>query len=309
MEVIETKQAFRQACQDAQDRGLAVGFVPTMGALHQGHGRLIKAARDQTGFVAMSIFVNPLQFGPTEDLSKYPRDLAKDLGIAKSLGVEVVFTPTQEEMYPNGDPAVTVDPGPLGDRLEGASRPGHFRGVLTVVAKLFDLAGPCRAYFGEKDAQQLALVRRMAADLDFPVEVVACPTVRELDGVALSSRNGYLSPEERRAAPVLFEALSAAAAAVRQGERRGDALRALMARSIGAEPLARLDYVAVVEDDTWDDVTALTGPARALVAVRIGPARLIDNLALPWEAGFAAGESVQNRPEAWSSDPSSEGSS
>jgi pantoate--beta-alanine ligase len=185
-------------------------------------------------------------------------------------------------MYPGGPPEVTVDPGPLGDRLEGRSRPGHFRGVLTVVAKLLHLAGPSRAYFGEKDAQQLALVQRMVNDLDLPVSVVACPTVREPDGLALSSRNGRLSADERGAAPVLFEALSDAAVLVRQGERRCDVLRAEMARRIGGEPLARLDYVAVLDDATWEDVAEVNGPARALAAAWLGATRLIDNLALPW---------------------------
>jgi pantoate--beta-alanine ligase len=283
MEVIESAPGYRTACQAARDEGAVVGLVPTMGALHQGHGRLIQQARGECGFVALSIFVNPLQFGPGEDLSMYPRDVPRDLGLARGLGCDLAFTPSEAEMFPHGPPTVTVDPGPLGDRLEGASRPGHFRGVLTLVSKLLNLTGPSRAYFGEKDAQQLALVRRMVADLDLPVHISAAPTVREIDGLALSSRNGYLSPEERRAAPVLFEALSAAAAAVRQGERDADALRATMARIIGAEPLAKLDYVAVVDEATWEDVRTVGAPARALVAARIGPARLIDNLLLPWE--------------------------
>jgi pantoate--beta-alanine ligase len=193
-------------------------------------------------------------------------------------------------MYPNGHPEVTVHGGPLGERLEGASRPGHFEGVLTVVAKLFGVAGACRSYFGEKDAQQLELVTRMARDLDFPVQVVPCPTVREPDGLALSSRNAYLSQDERGAATVLFDALSAAAALVRQGERSGDVLRAEMAKRIGAEPLAKLDYVAVVDTSTWQEAKTLAGPGRALVAARFGRARLIDNLSLPWKPGW----SVQN---------------
>jgi len=184
-------------------------------------------------------------------------------------------------MYPEGPPQVTIDPGPLGERLEGASRPGHFRGVLTVVAKLFNTVGPCRAYFGEKDAQQLAMVRRMVADLGAPVTVVPVPTVREIDGLALSSRNAYLGPEERRAAPALFDALSAAAALARRGERDPNVLKAEMARRVGAEPLARLEYVAVVDDRTWEEAERIDGPSRALVAARVGPARLIDNLLLP----------------------------
>jgi pantoate--beta-alanine ligase len=273
----------RERTAKARAEGLPVGLVPTMGALHQGHGRLIKAARSECGFVVLSIFVNPLQFGPDEDLSGYPRPIEKDRAVAQALGCDMVFAPTQAEMYPEGEPEVTVDPGPLGDRLEGASRPGHFRGVLTVVAKLFTVVGPARAYFGEKDAQQLALIRRMATDLDFPVDVAAVPTVREIDGLALSSRNAYLGPEERRAAPALFDALTVAASMVRQGERDANAIRAEMAKRIGAQRLAHLDYVAVVDDATWQDVDTIAGPARALVAARLGRARLIDNLLLPWE--------------------------
>jgi pantoate--beta-alanine ligase len=232
--------------------------------------------------VALSIFVNPLQFAANEDLGAYPRPVEQDLALARAVGCDLAFTPGGGEMYPAGAAEVTVDPGPLGARLEGASRPGHFRGVLTVVAKLFNLAGQCAAYFGEKDAQQLALVRRMVRDLDVPVDVVGCPTVRDPDGLALSSRNAYLSPEERRAAPVLFDALSGCATMVRQGERDGHLLRAAMARTVGTEPLAALDYVAVVDDDTWDDVVVVQGPSRALIAARAGRARLIDNLMLPW---------------------------
>jgi pantoate--beta-alanine ligase len=252
-----------------------------MGALHQGHGRLLKQARGECDLVVLSIFVNPLQFGPSEDLAAYPRPIDRDLAVAGSLGADLAFTPDQSEMFPHGSPTVTVDPGPLGERLEGASRPGHFRGVLTVVAKLFDVVGPGRAYFGEKDAQQLALVRRMVADLDMPVTVVPVPTVREIDGLALSSRNAYLGREERRAAPALFDALSAAAGLVRRGERDANVLKAEMAKRIGAEPLARLDYVAVVDDETWEDVPVVEQPSRALVAARFRSARLIDNLLLP----------------------------
>jgi pantoate--beta-alanine ligase len=289
MELTGSREAFRSLLETAREGGATIGLVPTMGDLHRGHASLIQRARRECGLVAVSIFVNPLQFERPEDLEAYPRRLTKDRVTAEGLGTDVLFAPEEAEMYPDGPPQVTVDPGPLGERLEGASRPGHFRGVLTVVAKLFGLAGPCRAYFGEKDAQQLALVRRMAADLETPVTVVGCPTVRDPDGVALSSRNARLTPEERRAAPALFDALSSAAALVRQGERRVDVLRAEMAKRIGAEPLARLDYVAVVDEGTWEDATELTGPARALVAARFGDTRLIDNVALP---GLAP---VQNR--------------
>jgi pantoate--beta-alanine ligase len=280
MEVIGGREDLRRACNQARAEGRAVGFIPTMGFLHEGHASLLGRARRENGFVTMSLFVNPLQFGPTEDLAGYPRDLDRDLAIAEREGVDLMFAPPADEMYPDGTAEVTVDPGPLGDRLEGASRPGHFRGVCTVVAKLFDLVGPSRAYFGEKDAQQLAVIRRMVVDLDMPVEVVGCPTVREADGLALSSRNGYLSTEDRRAATCLFEALTRAADLVEDGERDAEVLRVEMAKVIETEPLAELDYATVVEEATFVEVDRLTGPARALVAARFGKARLIDNLSL-----------------------------
>jgi len=281
MDVIGSAEVFRLACENARSSGAVIGFVPTMGALHQGHARLLGQARQDCGVVAMSIFVNPLQFNSPRDLAAYPRTLERDLAQAGSLGVDVAFVPSEDEMYPGGRPEVSVDPGPLGERLEGRSRPGHFRGVLTLVAKLFNLVGPSRAYFGEKDAQQLALVRAMVASLDFPVIVVSCPTVRDPDGLALSSRNGLLSPQQRSAAPVLFEALSDAATRARTGERSADVLRAEIARLIGSERLARIDYVAIVDDVTWEDIARIDGPARAVVAAYLGDVRLIDNLPLP----------------------------
>ncbi|HJP66499.1 MAG TPA: pantoate--beta-alanine ligase [Actinomycetota bacterium] len=293
MEVTPSAARLREATEHARREGHEVGFVPTMGALHAGHARLLETARRECGFVAASIFINPLQFGPAEDLAAYPRPIEQDEETARSLGVDLLFRPDEGELYPNGRPAVMVDPGPVGDRLEGESRPGHFAGVLTVVAKLFHLIGPARAYFGEKDAQQLALVRRMVRDLDMATTVVGIPTVRETDGLALSSRNAYLGPEERAVAPVLFEALSDVATLARSGERDADRLRAELARTIGAQPLAKLDYAAIVDDETWEDVRVITRPARALVAARIGPARLIDNLLLPGPAD----PNVQNRAE------------
>ena len=280
MEVIERREAFRDACDDARLAGKTVGFVPTMGFLHAGHESLLRRARVENEVAAMSIFVNPLQFGPAEDLTSYPRDLERDLAIAKGQGVDLVFAPSEAEMFP-ARPEVTVDPGPIGDRLEGASRPGHFRGVCTIVARLFGLVGPCRAYFGEKDAQQLAVIRRMVDDLAMPVVVVGCETIREEDGLALSSRNTYLSDEERVAARCLSRALAAAARLGEDGERAAAVLEAEMARRIGAEPLAAIDYAAVVDDRTFERAVTLEGPARALVAVRVGSTRLIDNLRLP----------------------------
>ncbi|HEY6678426.1 MAG TPA: pantoate--beta-alanine ligase [Actinomycetota bacterium] len=281
MEVIRAIAMARKDCDAARSDGRTVGLVPTMGAFHDGHASLMRRARDEQDHVVVSIFVNPLQFGPGEDLSRYPRDEDRDLSIAGQLGVDVVFAPSVEEMYPTGRPEVTVDPGPLGDRLEGSARPGHFRGVATVVAKLFDLVGPSTAYFGEKDAQQLAVIRRMVRDLSLPVEVRGCPTVREPDGLATSSRNAYLSPEQREAAGCLFLALSEAAQMARGGERDAASLVAAMAREIGATPEARIDYAAVVDDETFEEVSAIAGPARALVAARFGDTRLIDNLLLP----------------------------
>ncbi len=252
-----------------------------MGAFHDGHASLMRRARAEAGTVVVSMFVNPLQFGPGEDLERYPRDEQRDLSIAEGLGVDVVFGPSVEEMQPAGPPQVTVDPGPLGERLEGVARPGHFRGVATVVARLFGVVGRSRAYFGEKDAQQLAVIRRMVGDLGFPVDVVACPTVREPDGLAMSSRNAYLSPEERSAAGCLFLALSEAAELARGGERDAAALVAAMAKEVGATPEAHLDYAAVVDEATFEEVREIAAPARALVAARFGSTRLIDSLALP----------------------------
>jgi pantoate--beta-alanine ligase len=252
-----------------------------MGALHAGHRSLVRRAREERDLVVMSLFVNPLQFGDPGDLAAYPRDEDRDVALAAEDGVDVVFAPSVDEMYPGGEPEVAIDPGPLGERLEGAWRPGHFRGVGTVVAKLFHAVGPCSAYFGEKDAQQVALVRRLVRDLSFPVDVVACPTVREADGLAMSSRNARLSRRQREAAGCLFLALSEAAELARSGERDAPRLVAAMAREIGATPQARLEYAAVVDDATFEEVPRIERPARALVAARFGEVRLIDNLLLP----------------------------
>ena len=281
MEVTRTAAEARKACDAARSSGRSVGFVPTMGAFHEGHLSLMRRARGERDTVVVSIFVNPLQFGPGEDLARYPRDEDRDVAAAEELGVDLVFAPSVEEMYPGGEPEVTVDPGPLGDRLEGASRPGHFRGVATVVAKLFHVIGPSRAYFGEKDAQQLAVIRRMVLDLAYPVEVVGCPIVRERGGLAMSSRNASLTPEQRDAAGCLFLALSEAAQMARSGEGDGAKLVAAMAREIGATSQARLDYAAVVDEETFQEVREITRPARAVVAARFGDTRLIDNLLLP----------------------------
>ena len=254
--------------------GRKVALVPTMGALHDGHRELIRHARRAPGAVvpAVSIFVNPLQFGPGEDLERYPRPLEADLEACREEGVELVFLPGVQDMYPEGADT-TVVPGPIGDRLEGAVRPGHFAGVLTVVAKLFHIVAPDLAFFGEKDYQQLVLVKKMVRDLDFPLSVVGVPTVREPDGLALSSRNAYLSADDRRRAPVLQRALAAGAAVSARGPQAVlDAARAVLAE----EPAVALDYLELTDPDLGPDPQA--GRARLLVAARIGGTRLIDNV-------------------------------
>jgi pantoate--beta-alanine ligase len=261
--------------------GSRVGFVPTMGYLHEGHLSLVRAAAAANDEVVVSIFVNPLQFAAGEDLDAYPRPIERDLAVAAEAGAAVAFTPGTEEMYPTPT-ATTVHVDGLTAPMEGASRPTHFDGVTTVVTKLFSIAGPCRAYFGEKDFQQLSVVRRMAADLDLPVEVVGCPIVREPDGLAMSSRNVYLSPAERAAAAVLHRALSAGVALVSGGERDLSAVRAHMAEVVAAEPLARLDYAEVVDPDTLvpPPLVASGTPLRFLVAAHLGATRLLDNVGL-----------------------------
>jgi pantoate--beta-alanine ligase len=256
-----------------------VGFVPTMGYLHEGHVSLARRAREECERVAASIFVNPTQFGPNEDLSKYPRDLERDLRLLEAAGVDLVWTPTPDVMYPPGF-STWVEVEGLTAPLEGASRPGHFRGVTTVVSKLFHAVQPTRAYFGQKDAQQAAVIRKMTRDLDFPVEIVVCPTVREADGLAMSSRNSYLSPEERKAATVLFRSLSAARSAYEGGERSPESLRTIMTEVISAEPLARLQYVSAADYDTLEELGTLRGKTLLSMAVFVGKTRLIDNVVL-----------------------------
>jgi pantoate--beta-alanine ligase len=276
---VATSAELRAALEAARRTGAAVGFVPTMGALHAGHRSLLAAARRESGFVVASIFVNPLQFGPSEDLASYPRDLAGDLEVMERDGVDLVFTPEPAEMWPR-PPLVRVSAGAFGARLEGALRPGHLDGVATVVAKLFNLVGPCRAYFGRKDAQQLAMVRRMVADLAFPIEVVACPTVREPDGLALSSRNAYLSAEERRRATARSRGLRAGLDAWLAGEREPAKIEGAAAAVLDATPGIDTQYVALVEPEGFEPSrTAEAGDVLA-VAARVGRTRLIDNMVL-----------------------------
>jgi len=250
-----------------------------MGYLHAGHISLARRARKENDFVAASIFVNPTQFGPTEDLAAYPRDLPRDLSLLQEVGVDLVWTPPVEAVYPAGfQTYVTVEA--VTRPLEGAARPGHFRGVATVVAKLFNVFQPDRAYFGQKDAQQVVVIKQMARDLDFPLEIIVCPTVREADGLALSSRNVYLTPEQRAAAPVLYRALCAARDAWRAGEHDGERLRQVVAAVLGAEPLARADYVSAADPLTLAELGDASRSVLLSMAVRIGRARLIDNLLL-----------------------------
>jgi len=256
-----------------------VGFVPTMGALHAGHLSLVQAARTECASVVASIFVNPMQFGSQEDLSRYPRDLPRDLDMLEQAGVDLVWTPTEEVMYPPGF-QTWVEVAALSRRLEGEMRPGHFRGVTTVVAKLFNAVLPEKAYFGQKDAQQAAVIRRMARDLDFPIEIVICPTLREGDGLAMSSRNGYLDPVERKAAAILFRALTAARAAYDSGERDAGQLRGQVSEIVASEPLVRMQYVSCADADSLEELATVDGKALLSMAVYIGKTRLIDNFVL-----------------------------
>jgi pantoate--beta-alanine ligase len=280
VQVLGDPRAFRHALDAARADGRRVGLVPTMGALHAGHMSLVTRAVADNYLVAVSIFVNPLQFDRAEDLARYPRTTDADLQACEDAGVQTAFVPSADGMFPAGS-ATTVSVRGLADRWEGASRPGHLDGVATVVAKLFSLAGGCAAYFGEKDFQQLAVVRRMAADLSMPVDVVGCPTVRDADGLALSSRNVRLSAEERRAANVLWRALATGRAVITGGEVRPEVVGAAMAGVVEAEPLARLDYAVAVDAADLTVPPSLSDPValRLLVAAEVGPVRLIDNCA------------------------------
>ena len=256
-----------------------VGLVPTMGYLHEGHLSLVRRARQECDHVAVSIFVNPTQFGPKEDLSNYPRDPARDLSLLEPLGVDLIWMPTAEIMYPPGY-QTWVEVEAITRPLEGAMRPGHFRGVTTVVAKLFIGIQPHRAYFGQKDAQQAAVIRQMTRDLNFPIEIVVCPIVREPDGLAMSSRNVYLDTDQRKAATVLYRSLSAAKAAYANGERDAEKLRQLMKDVVASEPLAQMQYISCADYDTLGELDTVTGKALLSMAVFVGKTRLIDNMVL-----------------------------
>jgi pantoate--beta-alanine ligase len=279
MEIVSTIADVRARVSSARAAGKSIGLVPTMGFFHEGHLTLFRTAAAECGYVVVSLFVNPTQFEPGEDFDAYPRDLDRDAAMAESAGVDLLFTPTPEEMYPEGD-ATWIEVGKLGEPLCGQFRPRHFRGVATVVAKLFNIALPDRAYFGEKDFQQIVVIRRMARDLQFPLAVVSVPTVREPDGLAMSSRNIHLASEERVAAQALSRALAAAQALFAAGETSASRLRAEAMRIIGEEPLARLQYAEIVDAEDLAAVETITRPAVLAVAALVGRTRLIDNTVL-----------------------------
>jgi pantoate--beta-alanine ligase len=257
----------------------SVGFVPTMGYLHEGHLALVKQARVENSVVVVSIFVNPTQFGPAEDFKTYPRNTERDLALLQKENTDIVFMPSAEEMYPEKFSSwVVVEK--VTDRLEGSCRPGHFKGVATVVAKLFNIVEPTRAYFGQKDAQQALVIKKMAADLNMNLEVVVSPTVREKDGLAMSSRNIYLNPQERKTATILFKALTLAQKLRKKGESDAEILRQQMTALISREPLAKIEYISIADTDTLEELSTINGQVLASMAVRIGQTRLIDNIIL-----------------------------
>lgn len=279
MKITSTIEDTRAFLKSARYAGKTVGLVPTMGALHEGHLALVREAKSQTNFVATSIFVNPLQFGPKEDLNKYPNTFERDCALLESEGVDLVFAPSVMEMYPTG--AVTyVEVRGLSDRLDGVSRPGHFLGVTTVVTKLFHIIEPNKAFFGQKDAAQSAIIRKMVRDLNFPIEIVICPIVREPDGLAMSSRNVYLSAQERQQGLVLSQSLAAVQRAFGAGERNATLLAAIGAERLAAEPAARMDYFSIVDPETLEPVSRVDHPSLVAVAAWFGTTRLIDNCIL-----------------------------
>jgi pantoate--beta-alanine ligase len=282
VDVVVSVEQTRQAVAAGRKRGSLIGLVPTMGALHAGHLELIRRCRAESGLVVVSIFVNPTQFGPSEDFARYPRPFDDDLRECGVAGVDLVFAPTTGTIYPHGMNSTFVEVDGLTDVLEGASRPGHFRGVATVVLSLFEIVRPDLAFFGQKDFQQQLLIRRVVEDLHLPVAVRTCPTVREPDGLALSSRNRYLDPAQRRSACVLYRALDRAKKAVRSGERQADRIRQILRETVGSEESIRLDYAEVADSETLEPLGELRDPRRAvaLVAARVGATRLIDNMLL-----------------------------
>lgn len=277
MRAVHTVKEVREGLKPARQSGQVIGLVPTMGALHAGHRKLLEIARQECGFVVVSIFVNALQFGPSEDYARYPRALPQDLEICRQSGVDLVFAPALEEMYP-GSQLTFTEVLRVGEHLCGAFRPGHFRGVATVVLKLFNIVQPDRAYFGEKDAQQLAVIRRMTRDLNIPVTIVGVATVRESDGLAISSRNQYLNPEQRKTAPILYRALQEAAKRVRAGEKNALKVREAALQVLHQEPAVQVEYLEIVDAEEMQPVTTIEGPARIAAAICLGATRLIDNV-------------------------------
>jgi pantoate--beta-alanine ligase len=275
MKTAETIVSMRQFRQESPE---PVGFVPTMGYLHEGHLSLVKRARDENKTVVVSIFVNPTQFGPGEDFRSYPRDTERDLAMLEPY-TDIVFMPPLEEMYPEGYDS-WVEVGDITQRLEGASRPTHFRGVTTVVAKLFNIVQPTYAYFAQKDAQQLLVVKKMVKDLDMDLEIITCPTIREPDGLAMSSRNTYLNTEQRQASTVIYKSLQLAESLWKQGDKNAETLRLRLTEFIEQEPLADIDYVSVADTDTLEELDTIGNSALVSMAVRFGKTRLIDNIVL-----------------------------
>lgn len=286
MEIIRSVEWMKSAVRAAESAQHVVGFVPTMGALHEGHLSLVRAAKQQCSPVIVSIFVNPKQFGPSEDLEKYPRNLEHDCQLLEALGVDFVFAPEAGEVYPSGfRTSVRVDG--LSEKFEGRVRPGHFDGVCTVVLKLLEIIRPRFAYFGRKDAQQARIVRQMVSDLNLDAEIVVCPIVRESDGLAMSSRNAYLNPNERRAATVLYRSLDAARQRIKNGARAAGEILDAVNSTIASEKLAKLDYAALVDADSFEKVDFVRGSCLLLIAARVGSTRLIDNMFIDESQGFS----------------------
>ena len=283
MQILQTIKETRQACATARAaaaKPATIGLVPTMGALHEGHLSLIRAAKKQCDIVVATIFVNPTQFGPNEDFSRYPRTFSSDCALLEAEGVDILFAPTVEDMYPNGISRTFIEVPGISERLDGLSRPGHFRGVATVVAKLFHIVSPDRAYFGQKDAAQVAVLRAMVHDLDFPVELIVCPTVRDSDGLALSSRNQYLSPEERAQALALSRSLASVTAQVAKGIRDTAQLKSTILQDLQSIPALKIDYVEIVDPTTLEPIVDVQAGALIAVAAWLGKTRLIDNALL-----------------------------
>lgn len=288
MKTVSSIALLRSELAKARAGGLTVGFVPTMGFLHEGHLSLVEAARKECDVVVMSIFVNPLQFGPGEDFERYPNDLERDQDLAVGAGVDLLFHPETTEMYPQGEIQTRVEVGRIGEVAEGRYRPGHFSGVATVCTKLFSIVGANRAYFGKKDAQQLAVIQQIVSDLDLGLEIVACETRRESDGLAMSSRNRYLSAQQREAAPALYRGLQAAERLVMKGEGRSDVLEGAVAEVVTSSPILELQYVVVVDSYTFERVPEVRGPVTIAAAVFAGETRLIDNTAMDVGTGQPA---------------------